>query len=131
MIPIYEQGHGKGIGYNFDSFNLRFDAICREHIAAGRARAFAFIFYDFTNASFHRILEDQGVFAQLDRLSGTQMSIFYLHAGTREMVERFNQQFLDTLGVTDKAELPCVVFFKVNNDQIEDIEIAQLDNAKT
>lgn len=129
MIPIYEQGHGSGIGHNFDSFTRRFDAICKQHLAEGRARAFAFIFYDFTDSALRRILKDQGAFAQLDRLSGTELSIFYLHAGTRAVVERFNQQFLTALGVTDQAELPCVVFFKVKNEQIEDIEIAQLDSA--
>jgi hypothetical protein len=129
MIPIYEQGAGRGIGHNFDSFRNRFDAICQAHLAEARARAFAFIFYDFTDQDLRRILKDQGAFAQLDRLSGTELSIFYLHSGTRWTVEAFNTHFLATLGVSETASLPCVVFFRVNVDVIEDIAIAQLDNA--
>ena len=37
-----------------------------------RAKAFAFIFYDFTDSDLQKILKDQGVFARLDRLAGNQ-----------------------------------------------------------
>ena len=129
MIPIYEQSDGNGIGHSFDSFSRRFDEICKEHLANGRARAFAFIFYDFTNSDLRDILKNDGVFAKLDRLSGTKLSIFYLHSGSRTSIKKFNQHFITALGITDQVELPCVVFFKVQNEKIEDIEIAQLDSS--
>lgn len=129
MIPIYEQGSGNGIGHSLGSFLERFDSICAEHLAAGRAGAFAFIFYDFTDQALRRILKNQGVFARLDRLAGSQLSVFYLHAGTRAAVESFNTHFLGTLEVEDQAALPCVVFFRVHESKIEDIEIAQLESA--
>jgi hypothetical protein len=129
MIPIYEQGQGQGIGHGLDSFLRRFEQICQEHLEAGRARAFAFIFYDFQDKALRRILKDQGVFAQLDRLSGASLSVFYLHAGTRHSVEKFNTAFLSALGVEDEAQLPCVVFFRYNEQEIRDVAIAQLDNA--
>lgn len=129
MIPIYEQGKGNGIGHGFDSFSQRFDNICMEHIAEGRARAFAFIFYDFNDSDLRRILKNQGVFAKLDRLSGTQLSIFYLHTGKRAAISDFNKRFLSALGVTENANLPCVVFFNVKDNQVENIEIAQLESA--
>jgi hypothetical protein len=129
MNPIFEQGKGNSIGHGFNSFSQRFDAICQEHLEARRARAFAFIFYDFKDAALRRMLKDQGVFAKLDRLSGTELSTFYLHTGTRSAVKTFNQQFLSALGVADEAELPCVIFFKFSEDHIEDIEIVQLDSA--
>ncbi len=129
MIPIYEQDQGRGVGHNFDSFLNRFDVICREHTERKRAKAFAFIFYDFEDRDFRKILKDEGVFAQLDRLSGVNLSIFYLHTGRRKAIAKFNAEFLSKLGITDKASPPCVVFFKFNSDKIEDVFIAQLDNA--
>lgn len=128
MIPIYEQGQGKGIGHGLDSFITRFDAICKEHIQKKCAKAFAFIFYDFVDQDLRQILKDQGVFAKLDRLSGSDLSIFYLHTGTRHAIQKFNAAFLEKLGV-DGASPPCVVFFRLNGDKFEDIAVAQLDNA--
>lgn len=129
MIPIYEQGSGNGIGHSQSSFMERFDDICKEHVEEGRAKAFAFIFYKFNDTSLKKILRNQGVFAKLDRLSGRDLRVFYLHTGSRCAVEAFNDFFLRELGIRESATLPCVVFFRVKKDQIEDVEIAQLDNA--
>jgi hypothetical protein len=129
MIPIYEQGTGRGIGLNFDTFLERFGQICQEHLHSNRAKAFAFIFYDFTDRELKTLLRDQGVFTQLDRLAGSDLSVFFLHSANRaKTVTKFNSSFLSTLGV-ENALLPCVVFFKLKNDQIEDVLVAQLDNA--
>lgn len=129
MFPIQEQGHRRGIGHGLDSFLKRFDAICQEHLKEQRAKAFAFIFYDFADNDLRRILKDQRVFAELDRLSGTKLSIFYLNTGKKEAVNRFNNVFLSRLGVIEKATPPCVAFFKVTKDGVGDVAIAQLDNA--
>jgi hypothetical protein len=123
------QGSGKGIGHNFKSFSERFDSICQRHLDDVRARAFAFIFYDFTDNALSRILKDQGAFAQLDRLSGRELSIFYLHSGTRHTVQAFNSEFLTTLGVSEETTLPCVVFFRVQEEKVEDIVVVGLDNS--
>ena len=128
MIPIFEQGQGKGIGHGLDSFLLRFDTICHEHLKNKRAKAFAFILYDF-GSDLHRILKDQGIFTQLDRLAGTNLSVFYLHTARRGTVDQFNAVFLSKLGVIEKANPPCVVFFKLKNDRFEDVLIAQLESA--
>ncbi|WP_194714655.1 hypothetical protein [Noviherbaspirillum soli] len=129
MIPIYEQGHGNGIGHGLDSFLRRFDGICAEHFARGRAQSFAFIFYDFKDEAIRKILKNQGVFAQLDRLSSDKLSVFYLHASTKAAVERFNSHFFSVLGIQSKPDLPCVVFFRFREQFIEQVEIAQLDSA--
>lgn len=129
MIPIYEQGTGNGIGHNLESFQRRFDEICAEHLAEGRASSFAFIFYNFTDNEFRRILKDEGVFAKLDRLSGTELSLFYLHTGRKSSVDFFNRHFLSALGVRDRAALPCVVFFRVKENEVIDVEIAELESA--
>lgn len=129
MIPIYEQGSGNGIGHGLSSFLKRFDEICSEHLSKGRAKSFAFIFYDFTDEAIRKILKNHGVFAQLDRLSGKELSVFYLHAGTRATVEAFNAHFFSALGIKGQATLPCVVFFRLHEGAIEDVEIAQLESA--
>ncbi|AVR88500.1 hypothetical protein [Thauera aromatica] len=129
MIPIYEQGSGNGIGHGLSSFVQRLDEICAEHLSKGRAKSFAFIFYDFTDQAIRKILKNQGVFAQLDRLSGKDLSIFYLHAGTKATVEAFNAHFFSALGIEGQVALPCVVFFRVREGVIEDVEIAQLESA--
>lgn len=129
MYPIQEQGHKRGIGHSLDSFLKRFDEICKEHLKEGRAKAFAFIFYDFKDNALRRILKDQRVFAELDRLSGRDLTVFYLHAGEREAVNKFNTEFLTKLNIAQKATLPCVVFFRAKGDRIEDVAIAQLDHA--
>jgi len=129
MIPIHEQGTGHGIGHSLRSFLVRFELLCQEQLRDGQARAFAFLFYDFCDQELRRILRDRGVFAELDRLSGTNLSFFYLHAGRRRTIERFNAEFLERLGVDTDVQLPCVVFFRVNEDRIEDVTLAELENA--
>lgn len=129
MIPIYEQGSGKSIGHGLSSFLWRFDKICTEHLSKGHANSFAFIFYDFNDEAIREILMDEGVFARLDRLSGTELSVFYLHAGKKAAVEAFNTHFLSVLGIEGHATLPCVVFFRVREGAIEDVEISQLESA--
>lgn len=129
MIPIYEQGSGNGIGHGLSSFLRRFDQICTEHLSEGRAKSFAFIFYDFTDQAIRKILKNEGVFAQLDRLSGKELSVFYLHAGAKTTIEAFNAYFFSELGIEGQATLPCVVFFRIRESTIEDVEIAQLESA--
>ena len=129
MIPIFEQGPGKGIGHNVDTFRQRFSTICREHLETGRAKAFAFIFYDFTDGQIRQVLKDQGVFVQLDRLAGDKLSIFFLHSDSRRTVTAFNQEFLSHLGITETVRFPAVVFFKLREDQLTDIVVAELNSS--
>ena len=129
MIPIYEQGGGRGIGHGMKSFLTRFDQICQEHIANNRAKAFALICYDFENIEFRRILRNEGVFAKLDRLSGNDLSIFYFHSGRRLTNENFNVKLISNLGVSEDVSLPCVVFFKLGDEGFTDVAVAQLDSA--
>lgn len=129
MFPIFEQGTGKGIGLDLRTFISRFRAVCDEHISDGRAKAFAFIFYDFKDNELKKILKDLGVFARLDRLTGKELSLFYLHSGSQESIALFNDKFLAALGLEEKPTLPAVVFFRLKDGAIADIEVAQLDSA--
>ncbi len=129
MIPIYEQGQGKGIGHSSKTLSARFADLCEEHLSQGRAKSFAFIFYDFLDRGFQRVLRDQGVFAQIDRLSGSNLSVFYLHSGGKATVDRFNSEFLSRLGLSGHALFPCVVFFKLSDKQITDVTAVHLESA--
>ena len=75
-----------------------------------------------------KILKDQRVFVQLDRLSGKDLSIFYLHTGTAHAAERFNSIFLQRLNISETADPPCVVFFKLSKGELTDISVAALDS---
>lgn len=129
MFPIFEQGRGQGIGHAVSSFSERFEEICKEHLADRRARAFAFIFYDFENKAIRKALKDLGVFAKLDRLSGNALSVFYLHSARRAEAEAFNAHFFRVLGIEDQAVPPCIVFFRMQEGKIEGIEVARLEHA--
>lgn len=129
MIPIYEQGDGNGIGHTLDTFVERFDEICAEHIESKRAKSFAFVLYDFHNRDIKKILRNQGVFVKLDRLSGDKISIFYLHGTTGRAIKKFNTNFIVKLGIESEVILPCVVFFKLADDGISEIQVANLESA--
>jgi len=128
MIPIYEQGSGQGIGHSAESFLERFKEIAIQHVESGRAKAIAFIFYDFSDSDFRKILKNEGVFAQLDRLSGNNLSVFYLHSGDNKLLTRFNAKLKTALGVYQKANAPCVVFCKVSSYGFEEIAVANLES---
>lgn len=124
MFPVYQQGGGHGIGLQLDEFIKRFKDVCEEHVAEGRTKAFAFIFYDLENDEMKKILADQGVFAQLDRLTGSLLTVFYLHAGNDSAIKPFNS-LLRELDIAGQSKPPCVLFFRLSKDKlITDISVA-------
>ena len=127
MIPIFEQGQGKGIGLSVEDFKNRFDEICQSHLRQNNAKSFAFIFYDFGDLHIRRVLKDFGVFVKLDRLASKKLSIFFLHSAKGETVREFNSQFIRKIVGHENVTLPGVVFFKLKKDKIENVTVAQLD----
>jgi len=127
MVPIFEQGQGQGIGYSFNSFLRRFIDICEEHLETGRAKAFAFLLYDFQNQHIKDILKNKGGFAQLDRLSGNNLSLFYLDSDNRRLVKAFNEIFLGAFEIKNGYQLPFVLFFTVADREVTNIEIVELE----
>jgi hypothetical protein len=124
MNPIFEQRKGKGVGYSgISAFHARFEHLCE----ARPERAFAFIFYDF-KSDLKKVLKDQGVFAQLGRLSGDWLDIFYLHSCRSSRIERFDETILKTLGIDD-ASIPCIVFFRWKDGAFTDILVVPLESA--
>jgi hypothetical protein len=126
MVPIFEQGQGQGIGHSFDSFLKRFTDICEEYLENGRAKSFAFILYDFQDQHVKEILRNQGGFAQLDRLSGSDISVFYLHSDNRRLLKTFNEIFLGAFEITTEYHLPFVLFFNLADREVTKVEIVEL-----
>lgn len=131
MVPIFEQGKAVGIGHSYESFVTRFKQICEQHLREKRAKAFAFLFYDFTNEAIRKILKDQGGFAQLDRLSGTDLSVFYLHSNSKILQQKFNQLFLYAFEVDTNVSMPLVLFVKFDAqvDEITDLQVVFLEQS--
>ncbi|KQS49486.1 hypothetical protein [Sphingomonas sp. Leaf198] len=133
MIPIYEQGGGRGIGLMLEAFLQRVEEICAEHVKDGRARAFAIILRNAEDRDLKRVLADQGAYAKLDRLSGTALSVFFVHTASDEALARFNHIVGARLGVED-AKLPAVAFFRtaaIDDGSVgfTDVEVVPLDSA--
>jgi len=128
MFPIFEQGGGHGIGHGLDSFLKRVDEVFAQHRTEGRAKAFALILYDFENKPIKQILKNQGVFAKLDRLSGNEISIFYLHTGKRQAIDRFNSELLRIMAFSVPPQMPCIIFFKFDRNSFEDIKAVELES---
>lgn len=125
MIPVFEQGKGEGIGHSYHHFLN----ICNDHIENDRAKSFAFILYDFYDDHIRTILKKQGVFAELDRLSGNELSIFYLNSEEQDLIESFNTIFLGAFEVDNKCKKPFVLFFKIYGNEVEDVLIVELEQS--
>jgi hypothetical protein len=128
VVPIWEQGKGRGIGYSLDSFLARFDDICREHVESRTVTLFAFIFYDLSDIGLKKVLKDHDVFTKLDRLAGDRLSIFYLHnPRERRQVQAFNDSFRKRLGVSESG--PCIIFFRLDQDQLGEVQVCAIRSA--
>ena len=127
MMPIFEAGKGKGIGHSFDTFLRRFIEICEDHLKNGRAKAFAFILYDFHDETIRNILKNQGGFARLDRLSGHELSVFYLDSVNKHQIRSFNEIFLKLFDIPAYKKTPIVFFFKIVDGDAREIEIIELE----
>ena len=117
MNPIFTTSNDKGLnGYWYDEFVNQFDNICKEHLADKRARKFAFIIFDFHSAT-HSVLQNQGVFTDLDRLSGKDITIFYLDGQLNQHRNTQNKLFQNlndlVTGLADQSiqSIPFILFF--------------------
>jgi hypothetical protein len=75
MLPIIIDGES-GIAPGELGAYLEREALI--HQAEGRARAFAYIAYDFRDQNINKILSDQDYWSSLHHLSGKYLTIFYL-----------------------------------------------------
>ena len=62
--------------------------ICERHLAQGRAWAFALLMYDFTNRAVRSIIEHDPYWNELDELTGTDLTVFSVHASHCEVTPK-------------------------------------------
>lgn len=128
MAPILLQDGEHGIGLGYDEFKDRFQEICEQHLDEKRAKAFAFVFCDFGRSVTASVLHSERGFNALNDLSGSEMTVFYLHLRAREIAtESFNAHFLHVLGVREQVPPPCVVCFRVCDKGVEDVAFRPID----
>lgn len=128
MAPILLQDGVHGIGLGYDEFKERFQAICEQHLKEKRAKAFAFVFFDFGRGLTASVLHSGSGFRELNDLSGNEMTIFYLHVNAHEIAGKgFNAHFLKILGVDEQAPPPCVVCFRVCDGEVDDVAFHHID----
>lgn len=116
----------------YGQFLETFNSVCREHIQSGRARVFAFLFYDMTHGSVREALKKAYGFQRLHDKAAKDVTLFYLHAnavGTHW--QDFNLKFMRALGIEEQAQAPCMVFFRVIGENIEDVSIYVIDEKST
>jgi len=135
MNPIFTVENEYDLnGYWYDEFVSRFDDICQEHLETGRAKKFAFIVYDFDSPT-HEVLQNRGVFTELDRLSGKDMTIFYLDGqfkGDRSnkqnrLFRNFNNTFIELTGQNIRG-IPFVVFFDFKDGEVTNFNSYRIRN---
>jgi hypothetical protein len=146
MIAICEHCPEGTSGYSFANFRDHFINICVQHRQAGRARAFAFILYDFTNPSVHKILRDNEYWASLHKLSGSALTIFSFHHREPQVGNRGFQVMDDMIAVggpkgpADMStillqryfeiklpiSLPAILFFQVDQNEVIDSFVVEL-----
>lgn len=82
----------------------------------------------FTDHNFKQVLKNEGVFIELDRLSGRHLSIFYFHTGGRKAIMQFNSELISRLGIEHEIYLPCVVFFKLADGGVANISVVTIES---
>lgn len=122
------QAGDRGIGMGYEHFVKTFESVCRAHRLEGRARAFAFVFYDMGHGVVRDALSKADGFRRLHEKTGNDVTLFYLHDYAVDAHWRqFNLEFMAALGVENQAKTPCMVFFRVENEDIEDVSIYAID----
>jgi hypothetical protein len=128
MYTIFLQGADRGVGMGYDEFVEEFEHICSEHVKNGKARAFAFIFYDMLNGTVRNALRQERGFEILNNASGKEITLFYLHSDAlTTRAKEFNERFLVTLNSEHQIHPPCIVFFRIHGADIEDIAFHSID----
>lgn len=112
----------------YEQFVGTFESVCREHMREGRARAFAFVFYDMTHGVVREALRQAHGFQRLHEKTGNDVTLFYLHDCAMDAHWRkFNLEFMAALGVGNQTKTPCMIFFRVEDEDIEDVSIYAID----
>lgn len=128
MFPISRQHGNSGLGMGYEHFAKDFLQVCEEHTRDGRAQGFAFVFYNIEDDSIRAALKQEGGFRTLNEASGKDMTIFYLRDDfANELAAAFNRRFRSALQIQDQIQPPCIVFFRVDGEEISDISLHMID----
>ncbi|MCA9044245.1 MAG: hypothetical protein KDA69_07995 [Planctomycetaceae bacterium] len=110
-----------------DSFLADFESICEAHRESGAALLFAFLLYDFKDASLIKVLRDPDYWASLDSTSGDSVSVFALHSPNleeaypdlemRKEIDEFLTLHFGDSGMRSGGSL---LFFQVNDGAVID-----------
>lgn len=129
MNPIFENRPETGIGYSTKDFLNNFLSICERHKDEKLAKAFALILYDFHNKALRSLIKDFGAFIKLDRLSGKDISVFYLDSKNKNSITTFNNIFNKAFEIDENIKKPFVIFFNVEDNDVKDIKVIELEQS--
>ena len=144
MIPIFEETAEGRLGYSFEEFKRAFLDICEQHRSEGRALAFAFILYDFTQPEVGKMLRDRDYWRALHEISGHYLTVFSFHV--QEPREAYDREWRLMVGVgpvndpgmktqlilksyfelEERLELPAVLFFQTDEAGIAGYYLVRL-----
>ncbi len=94
MIPIVAN---KEQSFDAESFEKYIIETTKMHKEQGRALAFAFIIYDFDNHTINQILKKEDYWSSLDKISGKNLSVFYINSQNEYYKKRQNEIFQEEL----------------------------------
>ena len=129
METIYWRDKEHPNGYrNVEEFEHAFKPLCREHLAQGRALAFAFIVFDFDHAEVRKVVQDEDYWDTLDHISGHYLTVFSFHLPSRRKsrlhqpnkpLPDTNQFFERQFGFSLTGSRPRLLFFQVDGKDTE------------
>jgi len=153
MVPLKILSDGTIRDLSQKAFAQSIIDMCQKHRNDGRALAFAFILYDFTNPEISKVLNDREYSSALHTISGHYLSIYYIHS--RE--ETFGEDLDAVSGVENRAlypikadnspdmmlpvlkrylktdeevKNPSILFFQVDADMISDYFLIKLSEER-
>jgi hypothetical protein len=124
MVPVFEQTTSGPIGYGYPEFRERFVSICAEHLAEGRALAFAFLLFDEDTPEIAKVLRDPEYWRALDEVAGRYLSVFTL-VGTQPG-PKLQTLFSNYFGTEGIASLPAILLFQVDSNKVSQYCFVQL-----
>ncbi len=115
---------------SFERFSEKLSGLCQEHISSNKAKGFIFIFENPKTQKLRKsgIHNSDRACDELNKIAGSKLTIFYLdgNLGTNSeyasRVDNFNHVFLDKLGFSEKIDLPCLLFFRIHQQEFSDFE---------
>lgn len=146
MYPIYIEKRRTGEGISVENFVKKFKEICSTHQKEGRASSFAFIIHDFTNPEISKVLDDKNYFNALDEISGSNLTVFYLHLTSeknkkieflgeqrlvRDLTNEMNNFLVEQFELDREISTPAILFFQIKERQIIDFFFCSLTERTT